>query len=104
MPTMRRTKWISCCLALAIGSTLVAQEKPPSPPPRNIEAVVNHALANNAELRVFEAEVAAAKGQRTQAGFFKNPEVSAEIGAREVRDSQDVLQGNGTTLSIAVTQ
>jgi cobalt-zinc-cadmium efflux system outer membrane protein len=103
MPTMHR-KLISCCLALAIGSTLVAQEKPPSPPPRNIGALVNQALANNAELRVFEAEVAAAKGQRTQAGFFKNPEVSAEIGAREVRDSQNVLQGNGTTLSIAVTQ
>ena len=104
MPTMHRTKLISCCLALAIGSTLVAQEKPPSPPPRNIEALVNQALANNAELRVFEAEVAAAKGQRTQAGFFKNPEVSAEIGAREVRDSQNLLQGNGTTFSIAVTQ
>ena len=103
MPTMHR-KLISCCLALAIGSTLVAQEKPPSPPPKNIGALVNQALANNAELRVFEAEVAAAKGQRTQAGFFKNPEVSAEIGAREVRDSQNVLQGNGTTLSIAVTQ
>src|SRR5258705_629515 len=104
MPTMRRTKWISCCLALAIGSTLVAQEKPPSPPPKNIGALVNQALANNADLRVFKAEVAAAKGQRTQAGFFKNPEVSAEIGAREVRDSENILQGNGTTFSVTVTQ
>ena len=61
-------------------------------------------MENNAELRVFEAELAAAKGQRTQAGFFKNPEISTEIGGREVRDSENVLQGNGTTFSIAVTQ
>ena len=61
-------------------------------------------MESNAELQVFEAELAAAKGQRTQAGFFRNPEISTEIGAREVRDSENVLQGNGTTFSIAVTQ
>jgi outer membrane protein, heavy metal efflux system len=101
---MHRTKLISCCLALAIGGTVLAQEKPPTSPPKNVEVLVNQALANNAELRVFEAEVAAAKDKRTQAGFFKNPEVSAEIGAREVRDSENILQGGGTTFSIAVTQ
>ncbi len=62
------------------------------------------ALANNAELKSFEAEVAAARGQRTQAGFFKNPEVSFEFGGREVRDSENILQGNGTTLSVSVMQ
>ncbi len=62
------------------------------------------ALAHNAELKAYEAEVLAARGQRTQAGFFKNPEVSTEIGAREVRDGENILQGNGTTFSIAITQ
>ena len=61
-------------------------------------------MAENAELRVFEAELNAAKGQRTQAGFFKNPEISTEIGSREVRDSENVLQGNGTTFSLSVMQ
>jgi outer membrane protein TolC len=69
---MHRIKLISCCLGLVLGSTLVAQEKAYIPPPRAIEALVAQALANNAELRVFEAQVTAAKGQRTQAGFFKN--------------------------------
>lgn len=69
-----------------------------------IDSLVAQALANNAELKAYEAEVAAAKGQRTQAGFFKNPEVSFEVGGREVRDSENVLQGNGTTFSFSVMQ
>ncbi len=70
----------------------------------SIDSLVESALQNNAELKSFEAEVAAAKGQRTQAGFFKNPEVSFEMGGREVRDSENVLQGNGTTMSVSVMQ
>jgi outer membrane protein, heavy metal efflux system len=101
---MRPSRLIACGLAFALGGSALAQEKPPAPPPIAIEGLVIQALANNAELRAFEAQLAAAKGQRTQAGFFKNPEISTEIGAREVRDSENVLQGNGTTFSIAVAQ
>ena len=101
---MRQKRLIACGLALALGISALAQDKAPTLPLRTIEDIVTQALANNAELRVFEAELAAAKGQRTQAGFFKNPEISTEIGGREVRDSENVLQGNGTTFSIAVTQ
>ena len=101
---MRQKRLIACGLALALGSFAMAQDKAPTRPLRTIEELVTQALANNAELRVFEAELAAAKGQRTQAAFFKNPEISTEIGGREVRDSENVLQGNGTTFSIAVKQ
>jgi cobalt-zinc-cadmium efflux system outer membrane protein len=101
---MRPSRLIACGLAFALGGSALAQEKPPAPPPIAIEGLVIQALANNAELRAFEAQLAAAKGQQTQAGFFKNPEISTEIGAREVRDSENVLQGNGTTFSIAVAQ
>ena len=101
---MHRKQWILCCLSLALAGTLAAEDKAPAPLLTTIEGLVNQALVNNAELRVFEAEVAVAKGQRTQAGFFTNPEIATEIGAREVRDSENVLQGNGTTFSIALTQ
>lgn len=101
---MHRKQLISCCLGLALGGTLLAQDKPPAPSPASIDDLVNQALTSNAELRVVEAELAAAKGQRTQAGFFENPKISTEIGAREVRDSENILQGNGTTFSIAITQ
>lgn len=87
-----------------VVSALVAQETPTLSSPNSIDALVSMALAHNAELKSFEAEVAAAKGQRTQAGFFKNPEVSFEFGGREVRDSENILQGNGTTLSVSVMQ
>lgn len=104
-PFMYRNQLLlMCCLGIVLGGTLSAQERPPEPFTSSIKQLVTQALAENAELRVFEAELAAAKGQRTQAGFFKNPEVSAEIGGREVRDSEDVLQGNGTTLSVSVMQ
>ena len=100
-----RVPWFRAALAgwlsFAVSGVLVAQETAAT---RTVADLVRLAMANNAELRAFEAEVAATKGQRTQAGFFKNPEISTEIGAREVRDSQNVLQGNGTTFSIAMTQ
>ncbi len=70
----------------------------------SVDALVTSALANNAELKAYEAEVLAAKGQRAQAGFFKNPEVTVEIGGREVRDSENILQGSGTTFSLTVMQ
>lgn len=89
-------------LVVLLGGSLVAQGEPPDS--KAVDELVTHALANNAELRVFETELAAAKGQRLQAGFFKNPEISTEIGGRTVRDSENLLQGNGTTFSIAVTQ
>lgn len=69
-----------------------------------LDSLVAEALANNAELKTLEAGVEEARGQRTQAGFFRNPEVSVEVGGREVRDSENILQGNGTTFSIAVMQ
>ncbi len=91
-------------LALALSGFVRAQDRSLAPLPNTIEGLMTQAFESNAELRAFEAELAAAKGQRTQAGFFKNPEISTEIGGREVRDSENVLQGNGTTFSIAVTQ
>ncbi len=39
----------------------------------SVDALVTSALANNAELKAYEAEVLAATGQRTQAGFSKVP-------------------------------
>jgi len=70
----------------------------------SIDSLVQAALQNNAELKSYEAEVGVARGLRTQAGFFKNPDVSFEMGGREVRDESNILQGNGTTMTISVMQ
>lgn len=87
-------------LLLASVTMLPAQENSAL----SIDELVETVLTNNAELKSYEADVTVAKGQRTQAGFFKNPEVSFEIGGREVRDSENILQGNGTTLSVSIMQ
>jgi len=92
---------LSTCAALAI---LFPSLQAGLPRPVTVRSLVEGALANNAELKSLEAEVDAAIGQRAQAGYFKNPEVSLEFGGREVRDSENLLQGNGTTLRVAVMQ
>ncbi len=99
---MKQIRTLSVALGLASAFALQAQDTPTGP--NSIDELAAAALANNAELKTYEAEVAAARGQRTQAGFFKNPEVSVEFGGREVRDEANVLQGNGTTFSVSVTQ
>jgi cobalt-zinc-cadmium efflux system outer membrane protein len=70
----------------------------------SVEALVQRALVENAELRFYEAAVAAAKGERTQAGLWKNPEASGELGERRIRDGAGNLSGEGTTVSVSVTQ
>ena len=91
-------------LLLAAGLWLLATTSFHAQERQTLDGLAAMALGNNAELHAYEAEVAAVKGQRTQAGFFKNPEVSVEIGEREVRDSESVLQGNGTTFSVSIMQ
>lgn len=90
------------CAALCLAplAELSAQENPAV----SIDQLVAMAMDNNAELGSFQAEADAARGQRTQAGFFRNPEVSVEVGAREVRDSENLLQGNGTTFGVSLMQ
>lgn len=88
------------CLAMLAAFSAHAEEGTV----HTIDALVTRALANNAELKAYEAEVLAARGQRNQAGFFKNPEVTVELGGREVRDSENILQGSGTTFSLTVMQ
>jgi cobalt-zinc-cadmium efflux system outer membrane protein len=63
-----------------------------------IEALVSAALANNPELQSAEAQVAEAKGERVQAGKWKNPEFSGEMGGRRTGE------GDGYTSSIGLAQ
>lgn len=69
-----------------------------------VEDLVRRALEHNAELRFYEAEVGAAKGKRTQAGLWKNPEFTGEYGERRIKDSSGRLQEQGTTRSFSATQ
>jgi cobalt-zinc-cadmium efflux system outer membrane protein len=70
----------------------------------SIQSLIKEAYQNNAELRYYEAELGIAKGQRTQAGYWKNPTVNGSYGKKKVTDGGENLQGEGQTYSFSITQ
>lgn len=96
---------LSAVLAVGIFFNPLGRELPAAEKgPWTMESLVQRALEENAEFRYHEAAVAAAKGQRTQAGLWKNPEFSGDYGSRRVSDHAGTLQGDGYTRSFSVTQ
>jgi cobalt-zinc-cadmium efflux system outer membrane protein len=49
-----------------------------------LEALVAQALAENPELKFYEAEIGAARGDRKTAGAWANPQVTGELGRKRV--------------------
>lgn len=76
-----------------------AEEKAPTS--LSLETLVSQALAENPELKFYEAEIAAAKGERRTAGTLANPELSTEIGRKRVRGD---LSAEGMAWSVSVQQ
>lgn len=68
----------------------------------SIDEIVNTALINNPELKSTEADLEFARGNRTQAGLWKNPDLSVQYGERRVRDLQGNLLEKGTTRSASI--
>ncbi len=70
----------------------------------SLEALVANVVANNPELKFYEAEIDAAKAGRRSAGAPADPELSIDAGRKRVRDSVGVIAGEGTAWSVSVTQ
>ncbi len=68
------------------------------------DSLVSEVLEKNPELKLYEAEIATAKGARKTAGQLANPEVSGSLGQKRVWDSEDTLTGKGKTEDISATQ
>lgn len=96
---MNRLLAMVCSLLMVISITWGE-----SPSSWTVEDLVRQTFQHHPELRYFEEEVAAQKGLRTQAGLWKNPEVSGEYGSRRVMDAEGGLQGAGETRSISLSQ
>ena len=69
-----------------------------------LDDLVNEALANNPELNFYRAEIAAARGARRTAAAWANPEVSAELGQKRVKDSSGTQLGEGAAWAVSVNQ
>ena len=84
---------------IAAVPLFAAEPKPPAV--ITLDALVAQALAENPELKFYEAEIAAAKGERKAAGAWANPEVSGEVGRKRVRGD---VSAEGTAWAVSVQQ
>jgi len=91
-------------LLLFLAGPLPAQTPPAAPAPVPLDALVAEVTASNPELKFYEAEIAAAKGSRRQAGIYANPTLSADVGRRASRDPGSGLSGEGVAWSVSVLQ
>ena len=71
---------------------------------RAIDAIVAEAFARNPEIRAYEAEIAAARGARRTAGEWRNPEITADAGAKLVRDVPGGPDSNGVLWTVSALQ
>ena len=76
----------------------------PASYPLPIEELVTEAINNNLELRSYEAELGVARGERRQAGMWKNPEFEGNYAYRRVSDAQELLTGEGVSRGLAIVQ
>jgi outer membrane protein, heavy metal efflux system len=86
-------------LFLLFAAQLVGADE--KSPPMTLDALVAQALAENPELKFYEAEVAAAKGERKAAGAWAKPELSSEIGRKRVRGD---FAAEGTAWALSLQQ
>ncbi len=77
---------------------LVADEKAAA---IEIESLVKQTLAENPEIKFFEAEILAAKAGRKQAAKWQNPELNLEGGRKSVRSSDASTSGLAWAASLA---
>lgn len=90
-------------LAILIFATAPAVAETANPPASvTIDALVTQALAENPELKFYETEIAAAKGEKRTAGAWQNPEISGELGAK--RTIGDGLDAAGIVWAASVQQ
>jgi cobalt-zinc-cadmium efflux system outer membrane protein len=93
----------------------IATSPQPSPPAEreksslganemSVETLVKEALSKNPELNYYKAEIAAARGERRNAGTLANPELSSQVGVKHARDAQTGLSGEGLAWSVSVLQ
>jgi cobalt-zinc-cadmium efflux system outer membrane protein len=93
-----------CFTGLPVLAAFIVTASAPFAESVTVDALVRRAMTGNPALQMAEAEVAAARGERVSAGSWRNPEISAEIGAKEARDSEDILQGTGITFGVQLSQ
>lgn len=102
---------VSNVAALFVAANGMAADNAPSaavsdtnaPPTVSLDALVAETLENNPELAFYQAEIAAAKGGRRQAGIYDNPELSTSLGAKRVSGAGFSTEGTAWSVSVLQT-
>ena len=90
-------------IASRSGMALAVEPAPQVGKPIAVEELVADMVARNPELKFYEAEIAAARGGRVTAGAWANPELSGEIGNKNVTDFAGA-SGDGVVWAVSVAQ
>lgn len=75
-----------------------------NPAALSLEALINEVVAANPELAIYEEAIAAAQGERRQAGRWSNPEFSLEAGRQRVRGTGGAGSAEGLAWAASVAQ
>lgn len=90
--------------ALVVGAARLAAETAETADAPALPALVRQIVADNPELRFYEAELAVARSSARVAGARENPELSLDLGRKRLRDPAGVLEGEGTAWGVSLTQ
>ena len=96
-------KRLNVILILATGLSATAAEESGTNAFKQ-EDFVAEVLQRNPEVKFYEAEIAAAKGERKAAGTFANPELNGDVGHKRARDAAGTLAGEGIAWSVGLSQ
>lgn len=69
-----------------------------------LDDLVAETVAGNPELKLYQAELAAARGRKLAAGAWSNPELSAELGHKRIEDLGGNRLGDGPAWSVSIAQ
>ena len=87
---------LSIIVMSVVGCTVGVERAAESGTPTStIESLVAETVANNPELKFYEAEIAAAHAGRKSAGLLANPELGAEVGRKSATALSGVALGDG---------
>lgn len=95
--------WVAAAtVSLAADERIVATHLPTVTNRLGLEPLVVEVLEHHPELGFYRAEIAAAKGDRRTAAAWANPELSAQLGHKQVRGGG--LSDEGAAWSVSVQQ
>src|SRR5687767_13106259 len=97
-------KRLNVILIFAAGLSAMATEEPSGTNVFRQEEFVAEVLRRNPEVKFYEAEIAAAKGERKTAGTLANPELNGDVGHKRARDAAGTLAGEGVAWSVGLSQ